>query len=100
MKKLRLQPALALAVVILFFYQCARAELKLPAVFGDNMVFQQQQRAPVWGWSSPGAEVVVKFSGQIKSTHADAAGKWLVKLGKLRASADPQTLIVESGETR
>lgn len=82
------------------FNHPAGAELKLPAIFGDNMVLQQQQRVPVWGWASPGEEVVVTFSGQTKATHADAAGKWLVKLAKLKASAEPQTLVVESGETK
>ncbi len=100
MKKLRLQPALVFAGLILLFCHSARAELKLAAIFGDNMVLQQQQHIPVWGWAAPGAEVVVKFSGQVKTTHADAAGKWLVKLGRLKASADPQTLAVESGETK
>ena len=100
MKKPRLQPALFFAGLILLFCPSARAQLKLAAIFGDNMVLQQQQRIPVWGWAAPGAEVVVKFSGQVKVTRADAAGKWLVKLGRLKASADPQTLAVESGETK
>ena len=77
-----------------------RAELKLPVIFGDNMVLQQQQAVPVWGWSSPGAEVTVKFSGQSKATRAGADGKWLVKLGKLKASAEPQSLVIESVETK
>ncbi len=64
------------------------------------MVLQQQQRVPVWGWAIPGAKVTVKFSGQTKSTRADADGKWLVKLGKLQASFTPQTLVIESGETK
>ena len=55
---------------------------------------------PVWGWATSNADVIVKFSGQTKSTRADANGKWLVKLGKLKASAEPQTLVVESGETK
>jgi sialate O-acetylesterase len=102
MKNPRLQPALVFIglILVLWFQSPARAALKLAAIFGDNMVLQQQQRVPVWGWASPGAAVTVKFSGQIKSTHADDAGKWLVKLGKLKASAEPQTLVVESGETK
>ena len=43
--------------------------------------------------------VTVKFAGQTKSTRADASGKWLVKLGRLKASFAPQTLVVESGGT-
>jgi sialate O-acetylesterase len=78
----------------------ARADLKLPAVFGDNMVLQQQKPVPVWGWSAPGAKVTVKFAGQSQSTVANANGKWLVKLDKLKASFTPQTLVVEAGETK
>jgi len=87
------------AVGILLLIQPAFASLKLGSIFGDNMVFQQGIRAPVWGWTVPGEEVTVQFAGQIKSVHADATGKWLVKLGKLKASAEPQSLTVESGTT-
>jgi sialate O-acetylesterase len=100
MKTLRLPPALLFVWAFLFLSRSADAGLKLPAIFGDNMLLQQQQRVPVWGWASPGAEVTVSFSGQTKSTHADAQGKWLVLLAKLRASANPQTLVVQSGETQ
>ncbi len=92
-------PALLLGAILSLQFS-ARAELNLPAIFGDNMVLQQEMRVPVWGWAKPGAEVTVKFSGQTKTTHADANGKWLLKLGKLKASFTPQTLIVESGETK
>ena len=78
----------------------ARAELKLAAIFGDNMVLQQQMPVPVWGWAAPGTPVTVKFSGQTKTAQADAAGKWLVKLDRLTASFAPQTLVVTAGETK
>jgi sialate O-acetylesterase len=45
----------------------ARAELKLPAIIGDNMVLQQKQTNPLWGWDTPGTEVTVTFAGQTKS---------------------------------
>ncbi len=91
---------LALASAFLAANFSARAELTIPAVFGDNMVLQQQMRVPVWGWAAPGAEVVVTFSGQTKTTRAAADGKWLVKLGKFAASFTPQTLVVAAGETK
>ena len=94
----RLQALLAVLASTLAL--TARADLKVAAIFGDNMVLQQQQPVPVWGWSAPGAAVTVTFGGQTKSTHAGADGKWLVRLGKLKASADPQSLVIESGETR
>jgi len=91
----------ALLVLTLQAARCADATaLKLPAIFGDNMVLQQQQSVPVWGWSAPGANVIVTFAGQRKSTRADANGKWLVKLGKLKASFTPQSLVIEAGDTK
>lgn len=92
MKLFRL--ARVLPVVLLALTISARAELKLPAIFGDNMMLQQQQAVPVWGWSTPGAKITVKFAGQSQSAVADANGKWLVKLGKLKASFTPNKMIV------
>ena len=74
--------------------------LRLPAIFGDNMVLQQQQRVPVWGWSAPGAKVTVTFAGQSKSTHADKEGRWMVRLSKLKASFTPESLTIQSDETK
>ncbi|HWC61039.1 MAG TPA: sialate O-acetylesterase [Verrucomicrobiae bacterium] len=73
------------------------APLKLAAIFGDNMVLQQQQAVPVWGWSEPSSKIVVEFAGQTKSTVADKEGRWSVKLSKLRSSFEPQSLVVKSG---
>src|ERR1035438_4109010 len=49
------------------------SSLQLPSVFGDNMVLQQNQRVPVWGWSRPGTDVTVKFGGQTKIGRAGVA---------------------------
>ena len=92
--------SLGLAGALLAVQVSARAELKLPAIFGDNMVLQRQMPVPVWGWATPGASVTVKFAGQSKSTRAAADGKWLVKLGKLKASFQPRSLVIESGDTK
>ena len=43
----------------------AFAEVKLPALFSDNMVLQQDFNAPVWGWADPGEKVSVKGSWQL-----------------------------------
>ena len=75
------------------------AELKLAAIFGDNMVLQQNLPVPVWGWAAPGANVTVTFSGQTKTARAGADGKWLVRLAKLKASNAPADLTVAVTET-
>jgi len=97
MKTSTFTTALAVAVAATF---SARADLKLPAIFGDNMVLQQQIPVPVWGWAAPGAKVTVKFSGQSHATQANAEGRWQVDLTKLNASFSPQTLAIEAGETK
>ena len=73
------------------------AELKLPAIFGDHMVFQREAKAPVWGWADPGEKVTITFAGQKKSTTADKDGKWTVRLDPMPANAEGQTLTVSSG---
>ena len=78
----------------------ARAELKLPAIIGDNMVLQQQQANPVWGWDAPGTEVKVTFAGQTKSAKAGADGKWTVKLDAVPANAQPATITIKGSSTK
>lgn len=74
------------------------AELALPEVFSDGMVLQRDQKVPVWGWAEPGVEVTVLFSGQAQTGRADAAGKFMVRLKKMKASAESQVLKVKTGD--
>lgn len=72
----------------------ARAELKLPAIIGDNMVLQQKQTNPIWGWDAPGTVVTVKFGAQTVTGKADEKGRWSVKLDPVPASAKPATMSI------
>ncbi len=78
----------------------AAAELKLPALFNDHMVLQQQHANPVWGWDTPGTEVTVRFAGQNKTAQAGQDGKWTVKLDPLPANAEPAVLEVKGSSQR
>jgi sialate O-acetylesterase len=70
----------------------AVADVRLPKLFADNMVLQQQLKAPVWGWADEGEEVTVSFRGQkVKTVAKD--GKWLVKLSAMKAGG-PDELTV------
>lgn len=90
----------ALLASLLLLPAAAHAELKLPAIFGDNMVLQQKLANPVWGWDAPGTEVTVKFAGQTKSAKADDKGKWSVKLDPVPASAQPQAMRIKGTTAR
>ena len=71
----------------------ARADVKLPGLFSDNMVLQQGMRLPIWGWADDGEKVTVTFRGK-KASATARNGKWMVKLPSQKAGG-PDTLAVE-----
>ncbi len=70
-----------------------RAELKVHALFSDNMVLQADLADPVWGTADAGQEVTVSIAGQKKSTKAAADGRWIVKLDPLKAGGPHELAI-------
>ena len=59
---------LKLLIVLFAFtnFSFAAQNLKLAAIFSDNMVLQQQTRTPIWGWTEKGTKVRVTTHGIIK----------------------------------
>jgi len=78
----------------------AFSAVKLPAVIGDNMVFQRDMPVPIWGWADKGEEVTVSVAGQTLSTKAGDDGRWKVVLAKFNVG-QPLTMTVKgsSGNT-
>jgi len=76
----------------------ATAHPQLPALFSDHMVLQRDMPVPVWGTADPDFDVTVEFAGQKKETKADGDGKWRVTLDPLKASKEPATMKVMSGD--
>ena len=52
MRKLLLLIALTCSVAL-------NAEIKLPSVFGDNMVLQQNSQAAIWGKAEPNTQITI-----------------------------------------
>ncbi|MBX7246699.1 MAG: hypothetical protein K1X53_14475 [Candidatus Sumerlaeaceae bacterium] len=75
------------------------AEVTLPALFGDNMVLQQEAKVPVWGKASPGEKISISFAGQTVRTTANSDGAWHAALRPLRANANGTTLTVRGTNT-
>lgn len=71
-----------------------RADVKPAALFSDHMVLQQGSSVPVWGWADAGEQVTVGFAGQKQTATTGADGKWMVRLGSLPASAEPQAMTI------
>ena len=86
---------LFVAVLILSFASDAHANVTLPDVISSGMVLQRDQTVPIWGMADPGESVRVGFNGQNKTTTADANGRWMIRLQRLKATATPAVLIVE-----
>lgn len=63
----------------------AGREITLGVPFGDHAVLQQKIPLPVWGTAMPGAKVTLAFDAQMKSTVADAMGRWRVVLDPMTA---------------
>lgn len=91
----RLAAALALLVC---GAPVASADVKLPALFSDNMVLQRGLACPVWGSAEPGEQVTVSIGGQKKTAEADKEGKWTLKLEPLPAGG-PLELTVAGKNT-
>ncbi|MBT6007444.1 MAG: sialate O-acetylesterase, partial [Prolixibacteraceae bacterium] len=76
------------------------AEVKLPAIFGDNMVLQQQSDAAIWGTSAANKTVKVTTSWDKKSysTKADSEGNWKLKV-KTPSAGGPFSITISDGKT-
>ena len=83
MKTARTQAAVGVlfAVAVAGFPATAAAEVRLPAVFGDHMVIQQEKPVSIWGWAGRGEEVTVLLAGAEKKARAGADGIGRVRLG-------------------
>ena len=76
------------------------AKVELTPLFSDNMVFQQNCQAPVWGKAAPGAVVSVTPSWNGKTYRATAGpdGKWSVKIETPRGSFKKFSVTISDGD--
>jgi sialate O-acetylesterase len=84
----------SLTLIFFFCLTSSFAQVKLPAVFSDNMVFQSGIPVNIWGTSAAGELITVSFSKQKKQVKANDAGQWKVVLSALKPSFIPEELAV------
>ena len=91
---------LAIALISSISVNQLRAEIKLPSIFCDNMVMQQQTQASIWGKASKNASVSVTTSWNGKSYSAKASddGSWKLKVTTPKAGG-PYEITVSDGKT-
>ncbi|MCA9424153.1 MAG: sialate O-acetylesterase [Candidatus Omnitrophica bacterium] len=78
----------------------AFAEIALPALFGDNMVFQSSKELRVWGWAEPDEEVTVSIAGETRRTRADDNRRWNVTLPPIPDRGPHELIVSGSDEVR
>lgn len=91
----------SLLVLISFIFSVTlNAQVKLPAIFSDNMVLQQQTDVAIWGTAKNNSTVKVTTSWNRKSYSAKAGsdGRWKLKVSTPTAGG-PYEVIVSEGNT-
>ncbi len=81
------------STVLLILATPLRADVRLPAVFGDHMVVQQGVPIPVWGWADTEKEITVTLGDRTASAKPGASGAWSVQLDAIPAGG-PHVLTV------
>ena len=76
-----------------------KAEVRLPSIFGDNMVLQQKSNVSFWGKATPGSKVTIKTSWNNKSyaVSADSDGRWKTKVAT-PAAGGPYVITLSDGK--
>jgi sialate O-acetylesterase len=78
------------------------AQLRLPSLFGSNMVLQQKSKVPVWGWASPFDEITVVGSWdnkEVKAKTLAANAQWQVVL-ETPTAGGPYTITIKNNYSK
>jgi len=71
------------------------ADIRLPSVFEDNMVLQQNSKARLWGSADPSEKIKIMASWGVEiGLEADAQGKWSTEIETPAGSYTPQQIII------
>jgi len=87
------------AVLMGAFSISAHSRVTLPSFFSDNMVFQQNTQAAIWGWTNSGKKVTIRPSWTSVKTVAvpDENGKWSARI-QTPTAGGPYTVTITDGE--
>ncbi len=76
----------------------ANAEVRVPAVFGSHMVFQQQKPLVIWGWANPNETVTVTLGSAKAEAHANERGEWKTTLAAMPAGGPFRLTVAGSSQ--
>jgi sialate O-acetylesterase len=90
-----------IAAILIAMGGLAGANVKLPAIFSNDMVLQQKSTVAVWGQADAGEKIEVSgsWTKSAVTTKTDKDGKWQVKV-KTPDAGGPFTLTIKGNDTR
>ncbi|WP_256009861.1 sialate O-acetylesterase [Desertivirga xinjiangensis] len=89
-------------ILLLFVPRYTEAEIKLPALVGDNMVLQQNTVVKIWGHAKANSNVTVKvgWDTRVYKTFSDATGNWEVKVKTIKGNDTVYEMSISDGEEK
>ena len=75
-----------------------KAQIKLPVIYNDHMVIQQQATVPIWGWAQPSQDITIKMSWDTTTirTKSDNGTFWESTINTPTAGG-PHTITIKAG---
>lgn len=74
------------------------AKIKLPSIFGDNMVLQQNQKINIWGTAGSGEKISIRICDYSIECVADENGKWKTEIPPMKHGG-PFEMTIAAGDT-
>jgi len=71
------------------------AEVRLPKMISDGVVFQRNVEMNWWGYASPNENIILMFKNKQYKTRADAQGDWILKI-PAQPAGGPYTVTINN----
>ncbi len=87
-------------MVLILFSDVASSKVKMPAMFTDGAVLQQQTKVAIWGWAEAKKLVTITttWDGEVYEVKADKEGKFIAKVSTPQAGGPYQIKINDGSE--
>jgi len=91
---------LILTCYLALFILTASANVRLPAVIGNNMVLQQKSSCKLWGWAEPNEKILIttSWNNRVDSVKGDANAKWEMAV-ETPVAGGPYTITIRGNNT-
>src|SRR5687767_13483569 len=90
--------SIILLLILTLVSMTIKAQLRMPAIYGDHMVIQKNATVPIWGWAGATQDVTIKVSWDTTTikTKTDNTTFWKASLQSPSAEG-PHTITIKAG---